>query len=324
MDPATRAQLLTMKDSFARQGINIEAAYRPNGDIEYIYQVGRLLTRAGTVARLQELVPGLEVAADDEQPGVSDLVVLSIDQASIGPADVGSMTVPQVLDFLDEQLPDNPGPVGEEPFATPVNIMHITKCCPAGEPEVPSGYPTGPWPPPNPAGGGAGVKIGLCDDGLQLGASATYAWMANVVPGGPADIEIPGPTLPTGEQAIPKYAAHGTFGAGVAACMAPDATVVVNNHFTLAAAQVETVIIQKVEEMIQNHSPDVICLPAGTHTRQNWVDLCFNDFPIRHPDIPLVVSAGNDSEDDGVLASGISMGSRGRRTWDRSTTPGVV
>ena len=101
-----------MKDSFARQGINIEAAYRPNGDIEYIYQVGRLLTRAGTVARLQELVPGLVVAADDEQPGVSDLVQLSIDEASIGLADVGSMTVPQVLDFLDEQLPDNPGPDG--------------------------------------------------------------------------------------------------------------------------------------------------------------------------------------------------------------------
>ena len=119
MDPATSAQLLTMKDSFARQGINIEAAYRPNGDIEYIYQVGRLLTRAGTVARLQELVPGLEVAADDEQPGVSDLVRLSIDQASIGLADVGSMTVPQVLDFLDEQLPDNPGPVGGVAFGGP-------------------------------------------------------------------------------------------------------------------------------------------------------------------------------------------------------------
>jgi hypothetical protein len=298
MDPVTSAQFTTMKDSFARQGINIEAAYRRNGAIEYIYQVGRLLARAGNVARLQELVPGLEVAGDDEQPGVSDLVRLSIDQASIGPADVGSMTVPQVLDFLDEQLPDNPGPVGGEPLVTPVHIMHITKCCPAGEPEVPSGYPKDPWPPPNPAGGGAGVKIGLCDDGLQQNAATDHAWMANVVPGGPADLEIPGPTLSTGQQAIPKYAAHGTFGAGVAACMAPAATVVVNNHFTLAAAEVEVVIIQKIEEMIQNHSPDVICLPAGTHTRENWVDLCFNDFPIRHPDIPLVVSAGNDSDDE--------------------------
>ena len=302
MDPVTAAQFITMKDAFARQGINIEAAYRPNGALEYIYQVGRLLARTGNVALLQERaasagMQGLEVAGDDEQPGVSDLVVLSIDQASIGQADVGTMTVPLVLDFLDEQLPDNPGPVGGEPFVTPVHIMHITKCCPAGEPEVPSGYPTGPWPPPNPAGGGAGVTIGLCDDGLQLGASATYAWMANVVPGSPADIEIPGPTLPTGEQAIPKYAAHGTFGAGVAACMAPDATIIVNSHFTLAAAQIETVIAQKVEEMIQNHSPDVICLPAGTHTRNNWVNLGFNDFPIRHPDIPLVVSAGNDSHD---------------------------
>ena len=106
-----------------------------------------------------------------------------------------------------------------------------------------------------------------------------------------------GPTLPTGQQAIPKYAAHGTFGAGVAACMAPDATIYVNDHLTLSAAEREDVIIQKVEELIQNHSPDVICLPAGTYTRNNWVNLGFNDFPIRHPDIPLVVSAGNESDD---------------------------
>jgi hypothetical protein len=79
--------------------------------------------------------------------------------------------------------------------------------------------------------------------------------------------------------------------------MAPDATIIVNSHFTLAAAQIETVIAQKVEEMIQNHSPDVICLPAGTDTRNNWDLVSFNDFPIRHPDIPLVVSAGNDSHD---------------------------
>jgi Subtilase family len=298
MDPVTSAQFLTIKEAFARRGIQIEAAHRRNGDIEYIYEVGRLLTRAGTVGRLQGLMSGLEVAGDDEQPGVSDLVMLSIDQASIERADAGSVTVPQVLDFLDEQLPDNPGPRGGEPLVTPAHIMYVTKCCPAGEPEVPSGYPTDPWPPPNPAGGGAGVKIGLCDDGLQWNAATAHPWMANVVPGViPADLEVPGPTLPTGEQAIPKYAAHGTFGAGVAACMAPHATIIVNNHFTSAAADVETVIVQKVEEMIQKHSPDVICLPAGTDTRNNWVQLGFNDFPIRHPDIPLVASAGNESTD---------------------------
>jgi hypothetical protein len=80
--------------------------------------------------------------------------------------------------------------------------------------------------------------------------------------------------------------------------MAPDATIIVNNHFPQAAAEVEDVIVQKIDEMILNHSPDLICLPAGTHTYQKWVDLAFNDFPIRHPEIPLVVSAGNDSDDE--------------------------
>jgi subtilisin family serine protease len=293
MDPVSSAQFVTMKDSFARQGINLEAAYTPTGAIEYIYEVGRLLARSANVELLQTLMPGLDLADTDEQPGVSDLVRLNIGRVSIDEAEPGSMTVPEVLDLMDERIADNPGPVGGEPLVTPVHIVHITKACPAGEPEVPSGYPTHPWPPPNPARGRYGVTIGVCDNGLQQDAATAHPWMANVT----GDPEVPGPTLPSGQQRIPKYAAHGTFGAGVAACMAPDARVYVNDHFTLSAAEREDVIIQKLDELIQNHSPDVVCLPAGTYTRNRWQSLGFSDFPLRHPKIPLVVSAGNDSTD---------------------------
>ena len=42
MDPVTSAQYLILKDSFARKGVEIEAALTPAGDIDYIYVVGRL------------------------------------------------------------------------------------------------------------------------------------------------------------------------------------------------------------------------------------------------------------------------------------------
>ncbi len=98
-------------------------------------------------------MPGLRRAGADEQPEIGGLVRLSIDRVSIDDGEAGSLTVPEVLDLIDERMPDNPGPAGEEPLVTPVHIVHISKITPAGEPEVPSGYPTQPWPaPPQQAG----------------------------------------------------------------------------------------------------------------------------------------------------------------------------
>jgi hypothetical protein len=78
MDPVSFSQFLTMKDSFGRQGINIEAAYTRTGEIDYMYVVDRLLARPDIVGRLQTEMPGLGPA--DEQPEVDDLVLLSIDR----------------------------------------------------------------------------------------------------------------------------------------------------------------------------------------------------------------------------------------------------
>jgi Subtilase family len=291
MDPVTSAQFITMKDSFARQGTNIEAAYTRTGEIDYMYVVDRLLTRPDFVGRLQTEMPELRLS--DEQPAVDDLTLLTIEGLAIDRGEPGSMTVPEVLDFLDERLPDNPGPEGGEPFATPVYVMHLNKCCPAGEPEVPCGDPTVPCPRPNPAGGGNGVKVGIVDTGLQPNATATHAWLAKVK----GDPEPLGPILPNGLQNIRKYEGHGTFGAGVVACTAPGADVYVNDHFSLSGGELEYVIIQKIEELIQNESPNLICLPAGTNTRNNWIPLSFSNFTTKHPGLPLIASAGNDSTD---------------------------
>ena len=211
MDPVTSAQYLTMKDSFTREGIDIEVAYTPTGDVDYIYAAGRLLAvdRNDNVERVERVLPGMRRADSVEQPNIGDLVLLSIDET-----EDGNLTVPEALDLIDGRLgEDNPGPRGEEPLVTPIHVVHITKICPAGEPEVPSGHPTQPWPAPNPTRGGNGVKIGICDTGLQPHLDpARYPWLADAA----GEPEPAGRMLRDGLRSIRQYEGHGTFVAGVA------------------------------------------------------------------------------------------------------------
>ena len=143
---------------------------------------------------------------------------------------------------------------------------------------------------PNQAG--MGVKIGISDTGLQPNLGV-HPWMTNVT----GDPEPLGPILPNGLQRIPTYAGHGTFAAGVAKCTAPDAAVYVNNHFTESEGEAEDVIIQKLNQLIQSQSPDLVCLPAGLYTRNNSQSLPFNQLHQMHPNLTLVAAAGNDSTD---------------------------
>jgi subtilisin family serine protease len=285
MDPVTSSQFLVLRDSFARKGVEIEAALTQDGDIDYIYVVGRLLARDENFDRLQEAMPGLRRADGYEQPEIGGLVRLSIDQVSIDDREAGSLSVPDLLDLVDARL----GPAGDEPLVTPVHIVHISKITPAGEPEVPSGYPTQPWPAPPPTGGYC-KKIVISDTGLQPNLRQ-YSWMTNVT----GEDEPLGQLLPNGLRRIPTYAGHGTFAAGVAKCAAPDAAVHVNNHFTESEGEAEDVIIQKLSQLIQSQSPDVVCLPAGLYTHNDWEPLPFIQLHQMHPNITLVASAGNDT-----------------------------
>jgi subtilisin family serine protease len=291
MDPVTSAQFDVLKESFTRRGFEIEAALTDDDELDYIYVVGRLLVvdRNNNVNRLLTEMPGLRRADTAEQTGIGNLVRLSIDQFSTDDREAGSMTVPEVLDLVDQRLPRE---ADEEPLVTPVHIVHISKITPAGEPEVPSGYPRKPWPAP-PRTGGSGVKIGISDTGLQPNLNQ-YSWMSQVT----GDPEPLGEVLPNGLRRIPTYAGHGTFGAGVAKCAAPEAEVYVINHFTESEGEMEDVMIRKLDELITDQSPDVVCLPAGLYTRNNWEPLPFLRLHEMHPDITLVASAGNDNKSD--------------------------
>jgi subtilisin family serine protease len=291
MDPVTSAQYQLMKDSFSRDGTEIEVAYTPAGGVHHIHAAGRLLAvdRDDNVERLQAALPGLRQAESGQPDG--DLVLLTIEDAQDG-----SLSVAEALDLIDERLgQDNPALAGGTPLATPVHVVHIAKICPAGEPEVPSGYPAQPWPAPRQAtGNGPGARLGISDTGLLSGLDAArYPWLAGVE----GEEDPLGPAQVGGLPGIPEYAGHGTFIAGVAKTMAPTATVYVNNHFTLSGGVLEHVIIAKLEQLIQEQSPDVVSLSAGTYTRNNWAPLAFTEFRRRHSEITLVAAAGNDSTD---------------------------
>ncbi len=286
MDPVTSAQFLILKDSFARKGVEIEAALTPAGEIDYIYVVDRLLAREENVNRLLDEVPGLRRA--EEEPEVDGIVRLATDRVSIGQSDPGAWAVPEVLDYIDERLGIGPGPTDEEPPITPLGIVYITKITPFGEPDFPGGA-TGPWPK-KASPGGKNVKIGMSDTGLQPNLNV-HSWMTKVT----GDKEPPGETLPSGLQRIRPYAGHGTFAAGVAKCMAPNAAVYVNNHFTESEGEAEDVIVKKLNQLITGQKPDLVCLPAGLYPRNNAPSLPFNQLHQMHPSLTLVAAAGNDS-----------------------------
>jgi subtilisin family serine protease len=314
------AQYLNMKAAFASEGIDIQVAYTPAGEVDYIYQAGQLLAldTPATFEALEAILPRrLRRADPDTEPGSGAPVVLSI-----GEVEGDYLTVPDALDRIDHELGDDNPALLEDgvPLVTPVHILHITRLCPATEPVVPSGYPTEPWPGPCPPGEPqADVRIGVSDTGLLKPLNPAWSWLAGV----DGDPDHMGPVLASGLPLIPEYTGHGTFVAGVARCMAPTAGVYVNDHFWLSGGAREDVIIQKLEQLIQGYSPHVVNLSAGTYTRNNWTPLSFFYFHQQHEELTLVAAAGNDATDrpfyPAALSWPIAVGALGtdqqHRAW---------
>ncbi|MEV0620061.1 S8/S53 family peptidase [Nonomuraea sp. NPDC050404] len=284
MDAVFAAQYRLMQKEFARRGIEINVALTPKGEVEYVYRSRRLLTRnrGRNIAQINDLLPGVRV----EGRSFGDLTVLSIEDV-----ERGSLSVPEALALLDQRLgDDNPGRRGEPPLASPDHVVSITRLCPATEPELPAGV-NAPYPAQRLPTAGAPVMIGVVDTGLLAGTLPP--WL-NKVQG---DVDTLGPILPGGLHRIPPFKGHGTFAAGVARLMAPQADVFVADHFSVSGGELESEIVAKLDTMIQQHGPAVVNLSAGTYTRENWTSLGFESFNETHPDVVLVAAAGNDSTD---------------------------
>src|ERR1700758_1647902 len=107
MDSVTAMQYHTMRDSFARRGIQIDVAYKPNGEIDYMYVTGQLLAldRDDNIQRIQQVLGGVRRVELPAQSRLGDIAVLAIDDEVYRRE--GYLTVPQALDLIEDRLVTN-------------------------------------------------------------------------------------------------------------------------------------------------------------------------------------------------------------------------
>jgi subtilisin family serine protease len=330
VDAAFEAQYRTMKAAMAarERPADIEIAFTPAGEVDYIYEVGRLLALdVGPTLELLNRYVGTPVPGRREEGG---LVELTLD----------GISVPDALAAVrrEDRARSGAGPDAAPIRFSPNHLVHVTRLCAAVEPEVPSSDPAAaprvPWPPTRPGEDGRGVLIGICDTGLleNLDVAGRFPWLAGVT--GEPDV-LP-PVGRTGEQRILAHQGHGTFCAGVARGTAPGAAVHVADHLTLSGGELESVFCAKLADLLAlDPSPGILSISAGTYTAGDLPPLAFEQFRAwqlaRHPGVVLVASAGNDRLDRPLWPAAfdwaVSVGALGpderHRAWFSNGGPTV-
>ncbi|MFI6681076.1 S8 family peptidase [Kribbella sp. NPDC050470] len=174
------------------------------------------------------------------------------------------------------------------------HLVHITGNgggCPASEPEP---MPAGSAPYPSLSSdrcAGEGVKVVVVDTGLDESARERSRWLQGVE--GDDDLGANGTTIDT-------YAGHGTFIAGIIRSIAPLAEVYVKRVFGFGDGVLESDLVQALDDVLEEHHPDIISMSAGTYTYDATGLLTFPVFHERrlshHKGVVMVVAAGNDSD----------------------------
>lgn len=206
------------------------------------------------------------------------------------------------LDELDRSLP--PDRTGL-PVASPDHVVYVTTraaYCPATEPEVPRRRV--PWPPQacfeKELADDEKVRVTVVDTGLWQPAvgSSESPWLeTDDVFAGNEDLEQVVPSK------IHEYAGHGTFVAGVIACVAPETRIDVEGGLPNGGAVFESDIVDQIQDALEENRPQIISISAGTHTRDNhdllsFVLLAQNNRFDERDDVLIVAAAGNDSSNE--------------------------
>lgn len=278
--------------AFGAAGVNIGVVPASNGKVEYMYAEDQLLVQDSYATAVYEFLnPGLRFEAgkvDRIIPGVSRLFLPA------PPDDQQQrLTTDVALQEIDRQFG-----VG---VATPNHVLTVAPGapCPATEPEeVYEG--TEPFPSVCTRNSGAGVLIYIADTGL-LQDFGSHPWLTGVqraheLDGTVQPWEQLGPLGNNGTPTIPPYVGHGTFVAGVARCMAPEASVIVSNIFKIAGSVLESNFVKELTEAL-DLGVDVFNLSITTLTRTDLPLLGFSAFRRRlreYKGVVCVVAAGND------------------------------
>jgi hypothetical protein len=277
--------------AFRANNVNIGVKPARNGKVEYMYAENQILVQDSYTSAVYEFLnPGLRFEASKVEriiPGVTRLFLPA-------PADdQQQLTTDVALKEIDRQFG-----VG---VATPNHVLTVApgSPCPATEPEeVYEG--TEPFPSVCTRNSGSGVLIYIADTGLLESAGSHY-WLKGVKratePDGTVEPwEQLGAAGANGTPAIPPYVGHGTFVAGIARCMAPEASIIVSNIFKIAGSVLESDFVKELTEAL-DLGVDIFNLSITTLTRTDLPLLGFGAFQRQlrqYKGVVCVVAAGND------------------------------
>ena len=159
----------------------------------------------------------------------------------------------------------------------------------------------------------------MLDSGLLLGATAQHSWLAGVTG------EYEDPLIGTPPRIL-AYVGHGTFVAGVAATMAPKASIKVARTFRLIGAKYESDLVMDAVAALKQGA-EIISLAFGTNTRKDIASLGFEivgEQLKNYPGVVLVAAAGNGSVKTPVLAGGLRLDAVRGRAGRELAQPGVL
>jgi subtilisin family serine protease len=243
-------------------------------NVAYHHRDRTLLVRDADVDRVADVVSCAPVVHDNNLRGLTRLEFSPDERRS----------VEEACALIDR--------VHGEGVATPDHILYvcITSSCPATEPEE---VPANARPDPRVSkqrDDGAGVLVAVLDGGLLPGATEQHTWLNGVK--GEKENPIGGHP-----PRILPYAGHGTFVAGVARTMAPQADMWVSKSLPTLGVSYESDLVKEVSEALKRGA-DVISLSFGTNSRHDIPLLGFDVVEERlrsYGGAVLVAAAGNDS-----------------------------
>ena len=251
------------------------ADWAERGEVAYQHRDRTLLVRDADVDRVAAIVSGAPVAHDNNVRGLTRFE-LSADERR---------TVDEACAEIDR--------AHGEGIATPDHLLYVcttSSSCPATEPEeVPGDAPPEPGLSAEPRDG-EGILMVIPDSGFLPGADTEHTWLRGV--GGEAENPIGG--YP---PRILPYAGHGTFVAGIARAMAPNAEVWVDRTFAKFGTVFEADLVKQIVAAL-GRGAAVISLSFGTYSRNDLPLLGFEIVEERlrsQAGSILVAAAGNDS-----------------------------
>ena len=272
-----------------------------DGGVHFMHAERQLVVREEYLDRVMRIL-GLDIpdTTDGRLPPGVVRVTKGVVELTFEPDSVpGQRRLPDLVDEIDEVLGQG--------IATPNHVMTVAPVapCPATEPGQVE-YGIEPYPGVRWENGGAGVLIYMADTGVLKGAEDGHPWLQGVscektshpwLDVKSEEDELPPARTVDGKtiQEIRGYNGHGTFVAGVARCMAPQADIIVDNILDIAGSALETHFVRKLDAALRL-GVDIFHLSVTVPTRNDIALVSLQGWMERLKDykgVACVVPAGN-------------------------------